>query len=243
MDRTHDARPVFGAVPGTDSAAGRPVLAAAHRSTHAARSGAKPSSSSTSTRRLNGVVGARDGPAAERSSESTFAPRPVPRPAPWRSGSASAAKPHGEYLGEQAVVPRPAAVHLPDRAEHQRWTARPLAVRLDLLHLPVADQAVEVEAHGVGMHAQHVGDPDDAHRSRRRAQYPHHTTTAAGLSSACPKVAHAPSASSPVGCAATRGASTPSGTDLRGPARGPQWLVATRQGFCEECFIVGQVRL
>ena len=34
----------------------------------------------------------------------------------------------------------------------------------------VGDQAVEVEAHGVGMHGELLGDGEDAHRSGRRPQ-------------------------------------------------------------------------
>jgi hypothetical protein len=75
-------------------------------------------------------------------------------------------------------VPRPTAIHLPDRLEHQRRPARPFAARLDLFHLTVTDQAVEVKADGVGMHAQHIGDRDDAHRIRRRSQYPQHLPAA-----------------------------------------------------------------
>jgi len=47
-----------------------------------------------------------------------------------------------------------------------------------LFYLAVADQAVEVEADGVGMYAEHIGDRDNAHRIRRRSQCPQHLPTA-----------------------------------------------------------------
>ena len=75
---------------------------------------------------------------------------------------------------------RSARIHLPDRTKHQRRAPRPFEVRLDTLHPAVADQGVQMEADGVGMHTQLVRDRGDAHRTRRRLQYPQHTTTATG---------------------------------------------------------------
>jgi hypothetical protein len=96
-------------------------------------------------------------------------------------------------LGEQPVAPRSAAVHLPDRGEHQRRAPRASAVRFNMLHLAVADEGVQMEADGVGMHAQLVGDRDDAHRSRRGFQYPQHVMTATGGFLGCPDdIAHFP---------------------------------------------------
>jgi len=40
-------------------------------------------------------------------------------------------------------------------------------------------EQVEVEAHGVRMHAEPVGDRDDAHGGGRRPQQPQHLTAAA----------------------------------------------------------------
>lgn len=52
------------------------------------------------------------------------------------------------------------------------------AAGLDPLHLAISDQVIEVEADGVGMHAQLAGDRGDAHRNPRRTQCPQHRTTA-----------------------------------------------------------------
>jgi len=76
-------------------------------------------------------------------------------------------------------VSRAAAIHLPDRLEHERRASRPFAAARDLLHLAIGNQAVEVEAHGVRMHAEPVGDRDDAHGGGRRPQQPQHLTAAA----------------------------------------------------------------
>ena len=143
------------------------------------RSGAKPSSSSTSTNWSMAVVGAGHLRAASQRRIQLSSPRP---PGGQRLGARIlvGGERHGQYLGEQPVVPRSAAVHLPDRAEHQRWTPRPFTARLDLFHLAVADQAVEVEADGVGMHAQHIGDRDDGQRIAGCSQYPQHLPAATG---------------------------------------------------------------
>ena len=75
---------------------------------------------------------------------------------------------------------RSAAIHLPDRLKHQWWAPGTFAAGRHLFHLTVADEDVEVEADGVGMHAQRVRDRQDAHRIRRRPQQPQHLPTAPG---------------------------------------------------------------
>lgn len=84
----------------------------------------------------------------------------------------------GEDLGKQPVTPRPSAIRPPDRPKHQRRAPRSAAAGLDPLHLAISDQVIEVEADGVGMHAQLAGDRGDAHRNPRRTQCPQHRTTA-----------------------------------------------------------------
>ena len=69
-------------------------------------------------------------------------------------------------------MPRAAGIHPAGCTEHQRRPARPFAFRLDLFHSARADQDVEMEANGVGMDVEQLGDRDDAHRSVRSPQYP-----------------------------------------------------------------------
>ena len=71
-----------------------------------------------------------------------------------------------------------AGIHPLSRTKQQGRPARTFAVRRDLLHPARAEQSVEVEANGIGVHVEHVGDGGDAHRRIRRFQHPQDVLTA-----------------------------------------------------------------
>ena len=129
-----------------------------------------------------------------------------------------------EYLGEQPIVSYSAAIHLPYRPEHQRWAPGTVVCRRHLLPLAIGDKDVEMEAHGVGMHSELLGDRLDAHRSRRRSQQPEHLTAPAGSFSYGDDLPHAPRSVSARGWPATRGMSLKPrhcGPIFGGPASDP----------------------
>lgn len=152
-----------------------------------------------------------------------------------------------EDLGEELVVASATAVHLLDRPEHQRRASGAATAGLHALHLTVIDQAVEVEAHGVGVHSQVLGDRDNAQRMAEGTQYPQHraaTPRRLPAHSGDPTLSHLRILSI-CGLRMTRHEwriNTQS-ANLGSPARRTQRPVPAGQGFGEKRHVVGEMRV